>query len=237
MSHNEKEKKVSIVILAKDEEKTIESVICEVKKSIEQNPQLVDEIIVIDGNSKDRTREIAQNNGALVFTDNGKGKGAGYKLGLEKAKSDVVVFMDADGSHNPLDIPRLALPILKNELDLVIGSRWKGGSDDVHPNLTHLVRDLGGNILSIIISYWFKKEITDCLNGFRAISKEKGLSLNLKADDFDIEHEMVIKALKKGLRVGEVPTHEFERKAGRSKLPTFAKAHKFLYRLIRELLF
>ena len=112
----------------------------------------------------------------------------------------------------------------------------RGGSDDIHPNLNHLVRDLGGNLLSILISYWFKTEVTDCLHGFRALRREQGLKLGLCADDFDIEHEMVIKALKAGLRVGEVPVHEYARQAGSSKLPTFGKAHLFLWRLARELL-
>jgi dolichol-phosphate mannosyltransferase len=191
--------------------------------------------MVVDGNSADRTRELAERAGAIVFRDNGKGKGDGYRTGLERASGRVVVFLDADGSHDPGDIPLLAKPILEDRLDMVIASRWRGGTDDVHPNLSHFVRDLGGNFLSGIISWRFECEITDCLNGFRAVRRDLALSLRLTADDFDIEHEMVMKALKQGLRVGEVGSHEYARAGGHSKLPTFAKAHKFLLRLLREM--
>ena len=237
MSHLKKERqkledkgiKVSAVILSRDEEQTIVEV-------VEKAKDYADEVLVVDGHSRDRTRELAERAGARVVLDHGKGKGDGYKVGLSEARGEVVVFLDADGSHNPVEIPKLSESILNGNFDLVIGSRWRGGSDDIHPNFNHLIRDLGGNILSIIISFWFKTEITDCLHGFRAIRREKGLGLNLSANDFDIEHEMVIKSLKKGYRVGEVPVHEYARKGGMSKLPTFRKAHIFLFRLVLELL-
>lgn len=221
------EVKISAVILAKDEEETIASV-------VERAMPHADEVLVVDGNSSDRTIEEAEAAGARVIRDNGRGKGDGYRTGLSGAKGKVAVFLDADGSHDPADIPKLARPILAGDLDLVIASRWRGGSDDVHPNLAHFVRDLGGNFLSMAISWRFGKEITDCLNGFRAIDREAGLSLGLSADDFDIEHEMVMKALKKGLRLGEIGSHEYARAGGHSKLPTFSKAHIFILRLLKE---
>jgi len=214
--------------MAKDEEDCIAGV-------VERTLPYADETMVVDGRSRDRTRELAQRAGARVVTDRGRGKGDGYRTGLEHAAGRVVVFLDADGSHDPADIPLLVKPIAEGELDMVIASRWRGGSDDVHPNLSHFVRDLGGNFLSMVISWRFGCEITDCLNGFRAVRKDMALSLCLEADDFDVEHEMVIKALKRGLRVGEVASHEYARAGGRSKLPTFAKSHKFIIRLLREM--
>lgn len=219
--------KISGVVLAKDEEETIGAVLRRMKP-------MVDELLVVDGHSRDRTREIAESAGARVVLDHGLGKGDGYRAGMTEARGEVAVFLDADGSHDPSDIPKLAAPILEGRLDLVVASRWRGGSDDVHPNLSHFIRDLGGNFLSMIISHHFKTEVTDCLNGFRAIRRSSGLALGLTADDFDIEHEMVMKALKKGLRVGEVGSHEYARAGGVSKLPTFKKAHKFFLRLFKE---
>jgi len=221
--------RISAVILVKDEEGTISELVGLAKN-------YADEVLVVDGHSGDRTRELAEQAGARVVLDSGKGKGAGYRAGLEQARGEVIVFLDGDGSHHPSEVPRLAERILNGKLDLVIGSRWRGGSDDVHPDFNHLVRDFGGNLLSIIISSWFKVELTDCLNGFRAIRRGIGLKLGLTANDFDIEHEMVIKALKSGYRVGEVGVHEYARKAGTSKLPTFRKAHIFFIRLFKELL-
>ena len=220
--------KISAVVLAKDEEDTIAGIVEEARK-------YADEVLVVDGHSQDLTQSRAEHAGARVVQDSGKGKGDGYRTGLHEARGETVVFLDADGSHDPKDIPKLAEPVSSGKLDLVIGSRWRGGSDDIHPNFNHLIRDLGGNLLSIIISSWFKTEVTDCLHGFRAISRSEGLKLALTADDFDIEHEMIIKALKAKLRVGEVAVHEYARKGGRSKLPTFSKAHIFLWRLVKEL--
>lgn len=219
---------VSAVILAREEEATIAEVVAGARAS-------ADEVLVVDGHSRDRTRERAAAAGARVVLDHGRGKGDGYRTGMKEAQGGILVFMDADGSHDPADIPKLSAPIQEGRLDLVIASRWRGGSDDMHPNLAHLVRDLGGNLLSMLISYRFGREITDCLNGFRAIRKDGMERLGLTADDFDIEHEMVIKALKQGLRVGEVASHEYARRAGQSKLPTFTKAHLFLWRLVKEI--
>jgi dolichol-phosphate mannosyltransferase len=228
MSAESSRSKISAVILARDEEATIAEL-------VSQAGNFAAEVLVVDGHSRDRTVELAEKAGARVVLDHGRGKGDGYKTALTAVNSEVIVFLDADGSHDPADIPRLAEPVLSGRLDLVVGSRWRGGSDDIHPSFNHLVRDLGGNLLSIIISRWFKTEITDCLHGFRAIRRQAGLELGLEADDFDIEHEMIIKALKRGFKVGEVPVHEYARKAGFSKLPTFRKGHIFWWRLVREL--
>jgi len=219
---------VSAVILALEEEATIAALVAKARACAE-------EVLVVDGHSRDRTREKAEAAGARVVLDHGRGKGDAYRTGLQEARGEILVFLDADGSHDPADIPKLVAPIREGRLDFVIASRWRGGSDDVHPNLAHFVRDLGGNLLSMLISYRFRREITDCLNGFRAIRKDRMQALDLQADDFDIEHEMVIKALKQGLRLGEVGAHEYARQAGRSKLPTFAKAHLFFWRLLKEI--
>jgi len=219
---------VSAVILALEEEATIAGLVAKARAC-------ADEVLVVDGHSRDRTREQAEAAGARVVLDHGRGKGDAYRTGLKEARGEILVFLDADGSHDPADIPKLVAPIREGRLDFVIASRWRGGSDDVHPNLAHFARDLGGNLLSMLISYRFRREITDCLNGFRAIRKDRMQALGLQADDFDIEHEMVIKALKQGLRLGEVAAHEYARQAGRSKLPTFAKAHLFFWRLLKEI--
>ncbi len=221
--------KVSAVILAREEEEVIGRV-------VSASVPLADEVLVVDGHSTDDTVKVAEAAGARVVKDNGRGKGDGYKVAIQEARGDVLVFLDADGSHDPVDIPRMAAPILEDKLDMVIGSRWRGGSEDVHPNLAHFIRDAGGNFLSMCISYRFKVEVTDCLNGYRAIRRTSALGLGLEADDFDVEHEMVMKALKKGLRVGEIPSHEYARAGGHSKLPTFKKAHIFFLRLFKEML-
>lgn len=220
--------KVSVIIPARNESGGI-------KQIIEQVKPYADEVIVIDGHSKDNTKEIAIQCGAKVMMDNNKGKGDAYRVGINTAKGDIIVFIDADGSHEPNDIPKLAEPIVQGKADLVIGSRMLGGSDEFHGNTSNYIRMVGGGLITLIINLLFKTSLTDCLNGFRVIKKDVALTLNLKANQFDIEHEMIMKCLKRGYKVCEVPSHEYERKWGKSKLPTFRKAYLFFLRLLMEL--
>jgi dolichol-phosphate hexosyltransferase len=89
-----------------------------------------DEIVVVDGHSTDGTAQIASATGVRVVLDGGRGKGDAYRVGIAAATRDIVVFMDADGSHEPADIPRLVAPIRDGDAECVIASRHKGGSDE-----------------------------------------------------------------------------------------------------------
>ena len=221
--------KISVILLAKNEEGNIEQVVEEAKK-------VADEVICIDGNSTDNTALLAEKSGAIVYKDSGKGKGDGVRLGLQKATGDILVLADADGSHNLKDVPKLVEPIKKGIADVVIGSRLLGGSDELHGSFSNYIRMVGAGFITLLVNLRFKTNLTDILNGFRAIKKSIVPSLNLKANGFDIEQELITSALKKGYKVTEVPSHEFKRKSGKSKLPTY-KGLKFLIRLIKDLFF
>jgi dolichol-phosphate hexosyltransferase len=220
---------ITLIIPAKNEEGGIAEII-----GLSKN--WVDEIIVIDGHSIDRTRELALAEGAKVFLDNKKGKGDAYKVGIKQATGDLIVFIDADGSHDPKQIPVLVEPLMKDEADFVIGSRFKGGSDEWKGDLNTYVRAVGGGLLVLMINYIWKSGLTECLNGFRAITRSAALQLDLKADDFDIEQHMIVQCLKKKFRVREVASHEYERRWGTSKLPTYKKAYLFFWRLFLDIL-
>jgi len=220
--------KVTAVIPAKNEEEGIEKIIKNVSR-------FVDEVLVVDGHSKDKTRQIAKECGAKVVLDGGKGKGDGIRTGVRKAKGDIIVFIDADGSHNPKDIPKLIKPIKNGEADLVVASRAKGGSDEVRLDLDGLFRQIGSEIAAILVNFRWRANLTDIQNGFRAIRKKTALALKLESDGFEIEEEMIMKCLKRGVRIMEVAGHEYQRKWGVSKLPTI-QAWRFLLRLFKELL-
>lgn len=207
-----------------------------IRKILDDVSGLVDEILVVDGHSTDGTAELARQAGARVLLDSGRGKGDAIRLGFREASHEIVVIMDADGSHDPRDIPRLVAPIEAGEADLVVGSRVKGGSDEQHGDLDNFLRSIGAGIITIAINYRFGVRITDALNGFRALRRSVGLNLNLRANDFDIEQHMVVQALRLGYRVREVASHESARQWGKSKLPTFKKAYLFLWRLAWDLL-
>lgn len=223
----EKRPEVSLIIPTKNEERTIARI-------IHQARPFVDELLVIDGHSTDKTREIAREAGARVELDHGKGKGDGIRVGIQKAKGEILVFIDADGSHDPKDIPKLIESIVKGKAEMVIGSRMLGGSDELHGTINNFIRMVGASLIALGINYRWKVSLTDPLNGFRAIKKEVAQSLKLHSKRFEIEHEMVMKALKRGYRVLEIPSHEYIRQGGKSKL-FLSEGWRFILRFIKEI--
>lgn len=218
-----------VVIPVKDEEFGI-------RETIELSKMYADNILVVDGHSKDKTREIAGEYGVKVILDNGKGKGSAIRQAISLVEDDIIVFIDADGSHNPHDIPHLVLPILEDSYDHVGGTRAKGGSDELHGDLEKFLRMIGSDIITLSINYRFDVRLTDSQNGFRAIRSSVARSLGLKENITTIEQEMIIKSLKKKYRVGEVPTFEYARKGGESKIVLRKVSFRYVYSLIKYLL-
>ncbi len=176
-----------------------------------------DELLVVDGHSTDGTRELAIAGGARVILDDGQGKGAAIRLAIEAAQGDILVFVDADGSHDPRDIPALVKPIVDGVADHVSGSRMLGGSDELHATWQQFVRLFGSQIITLSINYTQNVRLTDCQNGFRAIRRDVARDLDLHENITSIEQEMVIKTVRRGYRLAEVPTHEYVRANGESR--------------------
>lgn len=221
--------KVSIVIPTRNEAQGIADI---VRRTREHG----DEVLVIDGSSTDGTAELAAQSGAKVFQDNGKGKGDGLRVGIEKASHEILVFIDADGSHEIDDIPKLIPPIQNGEADMVVASRVKGGSDDFYIDFNNLVRQVGSQVATFLVNHRFRVQLTDIQNGFRAIKKDVAQDLKLTSNNFEIEEEMVIRCLKKKYRIHEVASHEYARQWGASKLMT-SMGWGMLYKLLKELYF
>lgn len=220
---------ISIAIIAKNEENSI-------KEVIEGCRKYAGELLVIDGHSTDSTKEIARGCGVKVILDNGRGKGDAVRLAVRIATGDIIVFIDADGSHSPDDIPKLIAPIVSEGYDLVTGSRMKGGSDELHGDLGKFVRMVGSDIITLGINYRYKIRLTDSQNGFRAIKTEVAKKLNLTEDITTIEQEMIMKALKLGFKVTEVPTHEYSRRSGESKIKVRKVAFRYVYSWLKNLI-
>jgi len=220
--------RVTVVIPTKNEEGMIGEIVDSVRP-------YADEVLVIDGHSSDRTRDIANEHGARVELDGGKGKGEALRRSMDVATGDIVVFIDADGSHDPKDIPALVAPIKAGQADMVIGSRGKGGSDELHGTLEQFIRYTGSQIIMLAINYRFGCRLTDSQNGFRAVRRDVGRKLGLKSNLTTIEQEMLMRALKLGYGVDEVPTHEYERKWGASKVSVWKLWAAYLWSFFRNI--
>jgi len=222
--------KTTIVIPAKNEERSIGKIISQCRK-------YADEILVVDGHSRDGTARVARRLGARVVQDHGRGKGDGIRVGIAQARGDILVFIDADGSHDPKDIPRLIKPIQQGRADMVVGSRGMGGSDELHGDVEKLLRMIGSDIILIGINKKFKVNLTDSQNGYRALRATAARALHLEENITTIEQEITIKFLKKGFRISEVPTHEYARSHGASVIKLRRVWFRYVWSFLKYLLF
>jgi len=200
--------RISAVIAAKNEAKTVAEI-------VRETSGYVDEVLVIDGHSSDHTARLAEAAGARVYADNRKGKGDAIRKGIEEAKGEIIVFLDADGSHAPADIPALVAPIRAGVCEHVTGSR----------------------MITLGINYRFDVRLTDSQNGFRAILSEVARDLKLQEDITTIEQEMIIKTLRKGYRIAEIPAHEYKRIHGESRIRISQVACRYVYSWLKYLFF
>jgi len=221
--------KISVVIPTRDEEGLIGEIVDAVRP-------YADEILVVDGHSRDRTRQIAVDHGARVVLDHGKGKGEALRLSFDEAAGDVIVFIDADGSHEPKDIPAMVAPIMAGQADMVVGSRGKGGSDELHGTVEQFIRYFGSQLIMLAINYRWDVRLTDSQNGFRAIRKDVAKKLGLTSNLTTIEQEMLMKALKRGFRVSEIASHEYERRWGTSKVVVWKLWFAYLWSFFRNII-
>jgi glycosyltransferase involved in cell wall biosynthesis len=221
-------KSVCGVIMTRNEEGNIADIIRSTKP-------VVDDVYIVDGHSTDRTREIAEAEGAKIILDNGKGKGDGIRTAIKKIDFDILVFIDADGSHDPQDIPKMVAPIKEGRADMVVGSRGRGGSDELHGDIQKLLRMIGSDIILIAINYRWKTHLTDSQNGFRAVRTQAARTLDLKENITTIEQEMTMKFLKKGYTIDEIPAHEYSRKHGNSSIKLSKVWFRYIWSTIKYL--
>ncbi len=181
-----------MIIPAYNEEKRI-------GKVLQKIPEFVDEVIVVDDGSEDRTSEVARGFGAKVIRlEQNQGKGRAMSEGIKKANGDIIVFIDADGQHKPEEIIKLVEPIINGEADFVIGSRLIKAQGE-----RPLIRKISNFITTSLIRLKLGINVRDTQSGFRAIRRE--FLPEIESKRYEVETEVLIKAVKKGARVKEVP--------------------------------
>lgn len=192
--------KISIVLPAKNESAAIGQTLAQI-----QQLQLAHEIIVVNDGSTDQTKQVAETAGAKVVTHPySKGNGAAIKTGARTATGDIIVFMDADGQHDPQDIPRL-IEKIEQGYDLVVGARQKGSQASVG-------RGIANALYNNLATYMTEQKVEDLTSGFRAVRADKFREfLYLLPNGFSYPTTSTMAFFRAGYSVTYVPIHAAKR--------------------------
>ncbi len=196
-----------------------------------------DEVMAVDGGSKDGTVEFLQSKGLKVVTQPRRGRGVAFRLALELTDAETICYYSPDGNEDPDDIPRIYEKIEAEGLDLVVASRMMKGAyneEDVHwwrpRKWVNQLFTLAANLI------WNRGPyVEDTINGFRAVRADSLRRCACDADGFPIEYQMSIRMMKLGMAIGEMPTHEYPRLGGQSTAESWPTGVAFVKTLLREL--
>ena len=219
---------LSVIIPVYNEELTIGDIIDRVEWVV-QKTGLKSEVIVVDDHSYDKSLETAKKHSAKIYTlTRHLGKGYALRAGFAKAKGDVIVTIDSDGSHRPEELPRLLAPILHDKADLVIGSRYLNQKNVAARKLNIF----GVQLFNSFIAALTGVAITDSQSGYRAMTCEVVQSQKPKSGGYEIESEMLVKTVKKNFRIAEVPISFEQRTYGRSGVDPIFDGFKILISIV-----
>ena len=239
LSSHQTSPSVSVVIPALNEERNLPHVLTRL-------PEIVSQVVVVDGGSVDRTVAVARElrPDVVVVQQTRTGKGNALACGFAVCTGDVIVMIDADGSTDPAEIPLFVAELVAGA-DFVKGSRFARGG---HSHDITRVRRAGNDGLNLVVNVLFGTRFTDLCYGYNAFWRRVLPHLALPAttlprpihggklwgDGFEIETMINIRAAASGLRVGEVGSVEHARIHGESNLNTFRDGFRVLRTIFRE---
>lgn len=218
---------LSVIIPVYNEENTVEKVI-----NVINAVDIDKEIIVVNDASTDRTGEILENlklpNLKLFSHPRNLGKGAAFRSGLRQASGEVVIIQDADLEYDPKDYLRLVPPIISNQADMVLGVRFSRGYKGL------FMHRLGNQFLTGLHNLLYASRLNDVYTCYKVARRGIYNSLDLEADGFSLEQEIVGKAIKRKLRIMEVPIAYHPRTYAQGKKIRYYDAFKIIIRMIRS---
>lgn len=214
---------ISIILPCLNEEKALGSCIDKIREVIHKN-KLDAEIIVSDNGSTDRSCEIASEKRITLVHERERGYGAAYLRGFDTARGQYIFMADADGTYDFEEIPKF-INELKAGYEFVIGNRFQGKMEKGAMPWAH--KYIGNPVLAAILRIFFRTRIHDTHCGMRALTKEAVTRLKLKTTGMEFASEMIVEALKKGLKIRELPINYHARR-GDSKLQPAADGWRHL---------
>ena len=214
---------IAIAIPCYQEEKTIAQVVSDFKREL---PRAA--VYVLDNNCTDRTAEFARAAGATVIREKRQGKGYVVASMFEIIEEDILVMVDGDHTYDASAVHRLLAPILAGDADMTVAARLQQHSDKSFRKF-HVA---GNQLVCGIINRIFDSAISDIFSGYRAFTRECALTIPITSRGFDVETELIVQSLYRGMVVKEIEAPYGERPAGSfSKLRTFPDGFRVLLRL------
>ena len=226
---------VTVIIPCFNEKKTIAKVVDRINNLKDLNL----EVIIIDDNSNDGTRDllkdkIKDNVSKIIFNNKNYGKGYCIKKGIEASNGDVILIQDADLEYDPSDYPKLLKPIESGVADVVYGSRFLGGEEK---RVLYFWHTLGNKLLTIFSNMFTNLNLTDMEVGYKLFKSNVIKDISLIEDSFGFEPEVTAKISKKKIRIFEVGISYYGRKYEDGKKITWRDGFSAIRCIIKYNLF
>lgn len=224
----EKRGKISVIIPALNEEEGIEKTLRSIPVEELKKEGYDVEIIVVDGGSQDRTREIAESLGAKVIVEQRRGYGRAYKTGFKHASGDIIITGDADGTYPFELIPKLVRILEENQLEFINTNRFA----HMEKGSMSLLHKIGNKILTWTLRVLFKIRIEDSQSGMWVFKRDLLKRLNLTGDGMEFSEEIKIEAFTKGRAIEvDIP---YKKRLGEKKLNSFKDGVRNLMFLFKK---
>lgn len=225
--------RISIIIPALNEEKTIKDVILDFHKELPQA-----HIYVIDNCSTDKTGQIAKEtlksirNGGKVLFESRRGKANAIRSAFSKIDSDIYIMVDADLTYPAKDVHALLNPVMGGAADITVGDRLSGGR--YFRENKRMFHNFGNNLVKVVINSIFKSKLNDIMSGYRVLTRRFVKNYPILVEGFELETDLTLHALDKRFTIVEIPIEYIDRPLGsESKLNTIEDGYKVIKTIIK----
>ncbi|MEK7234259.1 MAG: glycosyltransferase family 2 protein [Elusimicrobiota bacterium] len=198
---------------------------------------VADEVLIVDGGSKDGTVEFLESKGMRIIAQPRRGRGVAFCVALEATAAETICYYSPDGNEDPADIPRIFEKIEAEGKDLVVASRMMKGAYNEEDSHWWRPRKWVNQLFTLAANLMWNRGpyVEDTINGLRAVRADSLRRCRCDVDGFPIEYQMSIRMMKLGFSIGEIATHEYPRLGGRSTAESWPTGVAFVKTLLREI--